>query len=562
MSSAMDWGSSTATVLNNSWYWDNSDNNLFWEADRHQDYLARYAYDFVAVAAGNFGNGCTGSGGFYSTYVPSPAKGFNVLSVGNYEDDNTLGWTGDNMDICSSFGDPAGDTATFVHAKPEVAAVGATISSTLISSSSLITQAVGPVGSGTSYASPMVTSLAADMIGANPDLSAEPERIKSIIMATALHNIEGSAKFSDKDGAGGIDGAAALATVERGNSADRSISSSTTFPMTYTQFAYKGERVRFVINWQSNPAGDYTSDPLPADLDLVALRQNQSTVIDSSSSFYNSFEIVDFVAPASETYYFCISKFSYAGSNTWLGVGWWRGTYRISPDVTYYDPQASPLGTHLSVYPTDWSPTNYWRAFGIRPVGSDHDLELYTRSQFDDPGQRTYLRGSYAVSGTIDFLVTDGNHWPSGNQEQYLVSHFSGTGGYYINWSNPGILLTPGLHGPFSMGTAVVRVYDVYFGSRQTSKISIIPTVGNQADLAARLFQSSSGSSTSWAQDDGMAVRVADSSVLTSATESLVYSYPGASSDYLGLVVSNKSNASGQYYIYVQQFAYLPLILK
>jgi hypothetical protein len=564
MSSAMDWGviTATATVLNNSWYWDNTNNNLFWEADRHQDYLARYHYDFVAVAAGNFGNGCTGSGGFYSNYVVSPAKGYNVMSVGNYEDNDTLGWADDNMDVCSSFGDPAGDMSTLVHAKPEVAAVGSTISSTLISTSALITEAIGPVGSGTSYASPMVTSLAADIIGAAPGFSDEPERVKSIIMATALHNIEGNAKFSDKDGAGGIDGAAALATVEREHSDDLYIDSSTTFPITYTQFAYKGERVRFVINWQSNPVSDYTSDPLPADLDLVALRQDQSTVLDSSTSSYNSFEIVDFVAPASETYYFRISEFSYSGSNTWLGIGWWRGTYRISPDVTYTDLKASPLGTHLSVYPTDWPPTNYWRAFGIRPVGSDHDLELYTRSQFDDPGQRTYLRGSYALSGTVDFLVTDGNHWPSGNQEQYLVNHFLGTGGYYINWSNPGIVLTPGLYGPYSMGTAVVRVYDVWVTPRQTLRISVIPTAGNQADLAARLFQSSSGSSASWAQDDGMAVRVADSSVLTSATESLIYPYSGASSDYLGLVVSNKSNASGQYYIYVEQVLYLPLIMK
>jgi hypothetical protein len=560
MSSAMDWGAITATVLNNSWFWDTGSNNqLFWEADRHQDYLARYNYDFVAVAAGNFGNGC---GSNFSSYVVSPAKGYNVMSVGNYEDDNSLGWTGDNMDVCSSFGDPAGDTATFVHAKPEVATVGATISSTLISTSALITEAIGPVGSGTSYASPMVTSLAADIIGARPGFSDEPERIKSIIMATALHNIEGSAKFSDQDGAGGIDGTAALATVEREHSDDLGIDSGTTFPITYTQFAYKGERVRFVINWQSNPAGDYTSDPLPADLDLVALRADQATVLDSSTSSYNSFEIVDFVAPASETYYFRISKFAYSGSNTWLGIGWWRGTYRISPDVTYADPKASPLGTHLSVYPTDWSPTNYWRAFGIRPDGSDHDLELYTRSQFDDPGQRTYLRGSYAVSGTVDFLVVDGNHWPPGNQEQYLVTNSAGDGGYHINWSNPGLVVLPGLYGPYSMGGAVVRVYDVYFGPQQTLKISIIPTTGNQTDLAAWLFQSSSGNSASWAQDEGMAVRVADSSVLTSATESLVYPYQGTSSDYLGLIVSNKSNASGQYYIYVEQFLYLPLIMK
>jgi hypothetical protein len=142
------------------------------------------------------------------------------------------------------------------------------------------------------------------------------------------------------------------------------------------------------------------------------------------------------------------------------------------------------------------------------------------------------------------------------------VTNSAGDGGYHINWSNPGLVVLPGLYGPYSMGGAVVRVYDVYFGPQQTLKISIIPTTGNQTDLAAWLFQSSSGNSASWAQGEGMAVRVADSSVLTSATESLVYPYQGTSSDYLGLIVSNKSNASGQYYIYVEQFLYLPLIMK
>ena len=161
MAAAMDWGTTNATVLNNSWYWDTPNNPLFWEADRRQDYYMRYNYDFVSVATGNFGDGC---GSNFTSYVPSPAKGFNVMSVGNYEDNDTLGWSDDAMDTCSSFGNPGGDTAGQTHDKPEVSAVGSTISSTLPSSSSLITQSIGAVGSGTSYASPMVVSLAADII--------------------------------------------------------------------------------------------------------------------------------------------------------------------------------------------------------------------------------------------------------------------------------------------------------------------------------------------------------------------------------------------------------------
>jgi hypothetical protein len=497
--------------------------------------------------------------------VVSPAKGFNVMSVGNYEDDNTLSWTGDNMDTCSSFGNPGGDTAGQTHDKPEVSAVGATISSTLVSSSALITQAIGGVGSGTSYASPMVTALAADIIEAQPGYATYPERIKAIIMAGALHNIEGDQRLSDVDGTGGIDGTAALAIAERGESSDESINSSTTFPITKSQFAYKGERVRFVITWLSNPNAAYTSDPLPADLDLTALRADGTTVMGTSSSVYNGFEIVDFIAPASETYQFRISLFgSYTGSNTWLATAAWRGTYRISPDTGYSDSKATPLGTHLAVYPTDWSPTNYWRAFGIRPVGSDHDIELYSRSQFDDPGQRTLLEGSYYVSGTVDFIAVDGNQWPSADQEQYRVYNFAGDGGYRVSWSNQGLVLSPGWYGPFSMSSSeVVNVFDTWFYANQPLRISVIPGGSNASDLGVKLFRSNPASAATWYQNRSEAIRTGDDSTSSGATERVIYWNQGNPSDYLGLVVYSKTDATAQYYVLVEDLrVYLPFIRK
>ena len=73
----------------------------------------------------------------------------------------------------------------------------------------------------------------------------------------------------------------------------------------------------------------------------------------------------------------------------------------------------------------------------IKSTGSDHELELYSRSLVDHHGERQLLTGSY--SGTsIDYIVVDGNHWPSSDQEQYLIYNFSGDGGYYSNWSNQG----------------------------------------------------------------------------------------------------------------------------
>lgn len=556
MSAALDWARTQATVINNSWYWDSPNNPTFWEADRRLDYYVRYNYDFVAVASGNFGNGC---GSNFSTYVVSPAKGYNAMSVGNYEDFETLGWTGDAMSLCSSFGDPGSDTASPTHAKPEVAAVGSTISSTTTSS-----PWIGPVGSGTSYASPMVAALAADLIHANSSLANKPEALRAIIMATALHNIEGGSRLSDVDGTGGIVASAAATTVERDNWASRFVDSSTTFPLTdYTQFAYAGERVRFVITWLSNPNVGYTSDPLPADLDLRAYRSDGTTLIASSISGSNSFEIVEFIAPASETYHFRISRFgSWSGGGTWLGVGWWRGTFRISPNAGYSDPQATPLGTHLSVYPNTWSPSNFWRVMGIRSAStSDHDLRLYTASWFDDPSTRTLLKSSAYGTGQVDYIAVDGNHRLSTLPEHYRVSHFSGTGGYTVGWANPGIALTTrGLYGPYTMSASeVVKVFDVRFGAGQGRRISIIPTTA--VDLGVELLRSQSPSAVIFRRGEG--VRYADAYGAVITPERLSYLHPATASDWLGLVVFKKSSTAVTFYVEIKDLTvFLPLMLR
>jgi hypothetical protein len=555
LSTALDWGSTQASVLNNS-FWaqsNGSDANLY-SLDRHIDYIARYLFDFSAVASGNFRvAGCGAPGSPATNYVATPGKGYNALTVGNYDDNNTLGWPGDFMNACSSYNSSG-------RYKPEVAAVGSSISSTLSSTVTFI----GPIGSGTSYASPMVAALAADLIEANSDLSNEPETLRSILMATALHNVEGDARLSRLDGAGGIDATAAIATAERLNTWNQFVDSAADFPITYTMFVYQGERVRFVVNWLSNPDAAYTTDPLPADLDLIARRAN-GTVISGSLSVNNNFEIVDFIAPASETYQFVVTHFSsdWSSGGTWLGAAGWRGTYRVFPNTGYSDPQASPLGTHLSVHPIDWSPTSYWRAFGIRSLGtSDHDLTLNTASWFDDPATRSFLANSAYGAGEVDFTVVDGNHRLSVLPEHYRVYRFAGSGGYDLSWSNLGIsLLNPGLYGPYSMDSSeVVKVFDVRFTAGETRRISVIPTSGTN-DLAVELFRSDGGSPATWTQGRSESVASADAYGIGMDIERLKHT--ASSSDWLGLVVFTRNQASASFYILVEDLkVFLPVVLK
>jgi hypothetical protein len=523
LETAMDWGSSRAAILNNSFWAANcGDTATLQNIDRHMDYLVRYNFDLAVVASGNFRpSGCGGP----TNYVNSPSKGYNALTVGNFDDGNSVGWTGDAMNSSSQY------NVDGVY-KPELAASGTNITS--LSEASPWTS----TGTGTSFASPMVAALAADMIGAKAGLSGYPEALTPLLMATSLHNIEGDARLSRADGVGSINGTAGLVSSERDHWGSQYVDSATSFPLNYTQFAYKGERVRFVIRWLSNPNASYTTDPLPADLDLRAYRAD-GTYIQGSLSAVDSFEIVDFVAPASETYRFEISRFgSWSGSGTWLGRGWWRGVYRISPDVGYTDAQATPMGTHLAVYPSDWSPTNYWRVLGIRSNSSDHDLSLFNQNPFGDPAGLAVDDSSTFIS-SVDFVTVDGNHWPSSTAEHYRVYHYSGTGGYNASFSNLGVALSNnGSYGPYSAASdEVAKAFDLFMDRFQFKRLEIVPAAGNNNDLAVELFRSTDSAPATWSQSRGSSVAGSNASSLPGQVESFDYLNDQDSGDWLGLVV-------------------------
>jgi hypothetical protein len=558
MQAAMDWGSSNASILNNSFAAHSSECGYAYteslvEIDRHMDFIVRYQYDLAVAASGNWRSGNSRPDSCDSVevdYVNSPSKGYNTLTVGAFNDRNSAAWSNDVMRGNSQYNE------TDRH-KPEMVASGKNVT-TLLAVSPWITTT-----SGTSLAAPMVAATAANMVEADPNLNSYPEAITAVLMATALHNIEGEEWLSRADGAGSLDASAALVSVERGHWGSQSISSSTVFPLEFSQHAYKGERVRYVIRWLSNPDSDYLSDPLPVDLDLRAYRADGTTQIDYSTSTINNFEIVDFIAPASENYIFRVEKYgSYSGDSTWLGRGWWRGTYRYSPETGYYSPKALPMGFHLSIYPNDWSPALYWRAVGIRPENSDHDLRLYTRSIFDDPGLRTSLTASRRGGEEVDLITVDGNHWSPTDQEQYVIRHYSGTGGYRVSWSNPGIILdAAGYYGPYTMDSdQVVKVFDARFYPGNTKRIMIIPEY-NDSDLGVRLYRSNSTDDSTWYQAKIDQVAFADSSTSPNYTESMIYTYTGSSMDYLGLVVYSNDNAPASFYIYYDpNTIYLPLI--
>jgi len=210
------------------------------------------------------------------------------------------------------------------------------------------------------------------------------------------------------------------------------------------------------------------------------------------------------------------------------------------------------------VYPADGSPTNYWRALGIRPdATSDHDLTLRNASYFADPGPRQTLTGSGYLAGEVDFVVVDGNHWPASSPEHYRVNRYGGSGGYRLSRSNLGELFSSGLggvYGPYTMAPGeVVKVFDVAFQPGEERVLTAVPSAGTpNGDLHLSLFRSDPVVSATWAQPRSGAVAVADAHGVGLDAESLTYRNSTGSFDYLGLVVANKVDEPVTLYIEVE----------
>lgn len=539
LSAAMDWAAITQNndVINNSWG-GNSGNTDLNVHDRHLDYIVRNLWSTVTVAAGNEANGCNSG----TARVTSPARGYNMISVGNYADQNTLTWDDDAMSGCSSYIDPSTGND-----KPEVAAVGSSITSTITT-----TPWIDNVGSGTSYAAPMVAGEAALLMQRSTDLKIRPEAVKAIIMATALNNIEGDSRLSDKDGAGGVDMRAAFRVVDEGWWAWGSYTAST-LPVTYTVYASQGQVVRAAIAWDSNPAADYSTDPLQADIDL-RVTNSAGTYITSSATIANSSEIVEFVAPATDNYSLRVNDFSFSGAQEYVGIAWWLG-YRLLTSYGELVFGTPPLSHDYFVF--DAEPD--WNAVGIRsPASADYNMSFYSGSAFGDPADYTWREDSVTALD-VDFILVDGNHAPANNYytEVYTVT---GSGSYPIEFAtSTGLLTSPGRYGPYTLsGNEVLQLWEIDFAANQTQRIKVAPTSGT-ADVGVKLFDSDA-SSASWYQGRSNAVATVDVNG-GGLGETLVYENASAA-DRLGFVVYKNDSNSLTFYLEVGERVYLPLVLK
>ncbi len=259
------------------------------------------------VSAGNNGNG-TGN-------TISPAKGLNVVTVGNYNDANNT------ISGSSSFVEPQTGND-----KPEISAPGANI------------DAGGFTMSGTSMSSPHAAAFAADMMSHSTYLQYRPQLVKAKIMAGATDSISGG---YNKVGLGGIDFASAQWSghwfwwsggTSAFNTFDGQDGAADNHIVKQVYIANTWERVRVVLSWLTR--GSYTYDhrndahPIGLDLDLKVYDPN-GHYLGGSFSWDNPFEDVDFTPTVSGYYTFKIHRYATRDSSLKLRMGMY---------VNYYNP--------------------------------------------------------------------------------------------------------------------------------------------------------------------------------------------------------------------------------
>jgi subtilisin family serine protease len=253
--------------------------------------------------------------------VLSPATAYNVVTVGAFDDKNSFLWAGDTMSTFTSSVDPISTHND--REKPEISAPGTGIRSTLTAFPWL-----GNYGStnGTSYSSPIVAGAAVQMMQRNTVLQSWPESVKAILMVTALHDVEPPARLSEKEGAGSLVAIYADQIVRRvgGNWGGVSYSCTAALDTSMTTMALTaGRRLRAVVAWDNDPAyTSYSTQPC-ADLDLQIVN-SAGAVVASSSSWDNTYEIVDFTVPATGTYTLRVHKYRCSLSPRYLGWSWFQ----------------------------------------------------------------------------------------------------------------------------------------------------------------------------------------------------------------------------------------------
>lgn len=388
---AVDWG---ARVLNLSWggvnYLDDYRPQPEPQRDGYFDRLVSERRCVVVSAAGN--NGHTDG------KIGSPGLAYNLITVGSFDDQGTAVWGDDKMAGTSSWLNPL--SANGDREKPELVAPGVNLCTT--------TETAPWIGcsiSGTSLAAPVVSGVIALLIQANPQLIGKPEAVKAVLMASAVHNIEGVSTLVPgqdlKDGAGSIRADVAYQLVAGidgiwGQLDSYACNAPDVLDLNVS-FLRRGERVRAVITWAQNYTYQNYKDQPSADLD-VRIVNSANTVIAYSGTRDNNFELVDFIVPNDGNYRLQVIKVRCDAPPQYLGWAW----VRVPPKQEYRFVDLHPTGfSHSAALAASQGQQAGWAA-----VGGQHRAMRWAGSALSAVNMHPT---GFDISQAYDIFVDDEN---------------------------------------------------------------------------------------------------------------------------------------------------------
>ncbi len=231
------------------------------------------------------------------SYVTSPGNAYNVITVGGIDDKGTIATDDDIFCVDSCW-----KTGSQMPGKPDVVAPAEGFSVT-----------GGSTRGGTSFAAAYVTGMIAQMMSFCPTLKLRPDAIKAAVVASCDRKTSGEdlSKITDKEGSGVVN------AINAANSISNVLTQKTYYDtsdqtITFDFYPLTTGTKTIAIAWLKDTKGTGTKhlsiedNPL-VNFDLYVYDSN-GQVVASSTSKYNSVEMVRFYASTTNKYTVKIQK--------------------------------------------------------------------------------------------------------------------------------------------------------------------------------------------------------------------------------------------------------------